>query len=45
MMATLPGRRLYEKYGYVSDPAIDYPLPGGLTIRFVPMHKKLRLTP
>jgi len=45
MMATLPGRRLYEKCGYVSDPAIDYPLPGGLTIRFVPMHKQLRLAP
>jgi GNAT superfamily N-acetyltransferase len=45
MMATLAGMRLYEKCGYVSDPAIDYPLPGGLTIRFVPMHKKLRLAP
>jgi len=45
MMATLAGMRLYEKCGYVSDPAIDYPLPGGLTIRFVPMHKKLRPAP
>ncbi len=45
MMATLPGMRLYEKCGYVAEPAIDYPLPGGLTIRFVPMHKKLRLAP
>jgi GNAT superfamily N-acetyltransferase len=39
LMATLPGVRLYEKYGYVPGPAIDHPLPGGLTIRVVPMHK------
>ncbi len=39
LMATLPGVRLYEKYGYVPGPAIDHPLPGGLTIRMVPMHK------
>jgi GNAT superfamily N-acetyltransferase len=45
LMATLPGTRFYEKCGYVADPAIDYPLPGGLTIRFVPMRKKLRLAP
>ena len=45
MMATLPGTRLYEKCGYAQDPAIDYPLPGGLIIRFVPMRKKVRLAP
>jgi GNAT superfamily N-acetyltransferase len=45
MMATLPGTRLYGKYGYASDPAIEFPLPGGLTIRFVPMHKTVRLAP
>jgi GNAT superfamily N-acetyltransferase len=45
LMATLPGMRFYEKCGYISAPAIDYPLPGGLTIRFVPMHKKVRLAP
>jgi GNAT superfamily N-acetyltransferase len=45
MMATLPGTRLYEKCGYVQGPAIDYPLLGGLTIRFVPMRKKVRLAP
>lgn len=39
MMATLPGQRLYARCGYLPDPAIDYPLPGGLTIRFVPMRK------
>ena len=41
MMATLPGMRLYERCGYVPDPAIEYPLPGGLTIRFVPMRKRV----
>jgi len=45
MMATPGGVRLYEKCGYVPDPAMDYPLPGGLTIRFVPMHKKVHLAP
>lgn len=39
LMATLAGQRLYEKYGYVPGPAIDHPLPGGLTIRMIPMHK------
>jgi len=39
LMATPPGLRLYEKYGYVPGAAIDHPLPGGLTIRMVPMHK------
>jgi len=43
MMATLPGLRFYQRCGYVPDPAIDYPLPGGLTIRFVPMSKKVLL--
>src|SRR5947207_9499376 len=45
LMATLPGVRLYEKYGYVPHPAIDHPLPGGLTIRMVPMHKRVHLAP
>jgi len=40
MMATLPGKRLYEQCGYLPDAAIDYPLPGSLTIRFVPMRKR-----
>lgn len=39
MMATLPGVRLYERCGYVPSLAIEHPLPGGLTIRFVPMRK------
>jgi GNAT superfamily N-acetyltransferase len=41
-MATLPGTRLYSQCGYVPDPTVDYPLPGGLTIRFVPMRKTPR---
>ena len=40
LMATLPGMRLYEKYGYKAGEAVMYPLPGGLTIRFVPMTKR-----
>jgi len=41
LMATLPGLRLYSRYGYESRPSIEHPLPGGLTITFVPMHKTL----
>lgn len=41
MMATLPGVRLYEKFGFMPAAAIDHPLPGGLTIRFVPMCKAI----
>lgn len=41
LMATLPGKRLYEKCGYVGESPIDHPLPGGLHIAFVPMKKRL----
>jgi|SRR5690348_192818 len=40
LMATLPGKRLYEKFGYEAGEAVMYPLPGGLTIQFVPMTKR-----
>jgi len=40
LMATLPGVKLYEKFGYRAGEAVAYPLPGGLTIRFVPMTKR-----
>ena len=40
LMATLPGVPFYERQGYVAGPAINYPLPGGLEIRFVPMSKQ-----
>lgn len=39
LMATLPGVRLYEKCGYLAGPSIVHPLPGGLSIVFVPMTK------
>ncbi len=41
LMATLPGVRLYEKCGYVAREPISYALPDGLSIRFVPMSKRL----
>ena len=39
MMATLPGVRLYAARGYCGDTPVDWPLDGGLTIRFLPMNK------
>src|SRR5690242_1559521 len=41
MMATLPGRRLYEARGYVPGARVDYALAPGLSIEFVPMSKSL----
>jgi GNAT superfamily N-acetyltransferase len=41
LMATLPGVRLYEKCGYLPGKAVIYPLPDGLSIRFVPMSKRI----
>lgn len=40
LMATLPGKRLYEVCGYVGDASIEHALPGGLSITFVPMTKR-----
>ena len=40
LMATLPGKRLYERCGYVPGSPIQHPLPGGLLIAFVPMWKQ-----
>ena len=42
LMATLPGKRLYETCGYVGEAPLEHPLPGGLHITFVPMHKKIQ---
>jgi GNAT superfamily N-acetyltransferase len=39
LMATLPGKRLYEVCGYVGSGPVEHPLPGGLSITFVPMTK------
>lgn len=41
LVATLPGVRLYRKFGYVGEEQVEYPLPNGLTIAFVPMSKLL----
>lgn len=41
LMATHPGKRLYEACGYRAGAAIQYPLSEELTIEFVPMHKDL----
>jgi GNAT superfamily N-acetyltransferase len=41
MMATLPGKRLYEARGYVSGARVQYPVGPGVTIEFVPMSKSL----
>jgi GNAT superfamily N-acetyltransferase len=42
LMATLPGVRLYERYGYRAGAPVSHPLTGELSIRFVPMSKRLR---
>lgn len=44
LMATLPGVRLYAACGYVAGAPVEYPLPAGGTIRFVPMRKTLAAT-
>ena len=41
LMATLPGVRLYQECGYAGEDSVDFPLPGGLRITFVPMGKVL----
>jgi GNAT superfamily N-acetyltransferase len=41
LMATLPGRRLYEKCGYLPAAPIEHPLGDGNVIRFVPMRKQV----
>jgi GNAT superfamily N-acetyltransferase len=45
LMATLPGVRLYRARGYRPGEPLDWPVPGNLTIRFVPMSKELTATP
>jgi len=41
MMATLPGARLYSRYGYSGTERVQYEMEPGLTIEFIPMKKKL----
>lgn len=42
LMATRPGVRLYAAFGYIPGDAIQYALPNGATIEFVPMTKGVR---
>jgi GNAT superfamily N-acetyltransferase len=41
MMATLPGKKLYEARGYVPGERVQYPVRQGVSIEFVPMSKSL----
>jgi GNAT superfamily N-acetyltransferase len=41
LTATLPGLRLYATCGYAGGARETHPLPGGLSIEFVPMRKAL----
>jgi len=41
LMATLPGVRLYSRFGYSGSEQINYTLPSGAPIAFVSMRKEL----
>ena len=41
LMATLTGVGFYERHGYTGSDGVEYPLPGGEVMRFVPMRKAL----
>jgi N-acetylglutamate synthase-like GNAT family acetyltransferase len=41
LMATLPGVRLYSACGFVASERVEYKLPSGIAIDFVPMKKVL----
>jgi N-acetylglutamate synthase-like GNAT family acetyltransferase len=41
LLATLPGHKFYRTLGYTGDERAEYPLPGGVTIDFIPMRKPL----
>lgn len=41
MMATLPGKKLYEARGYVPGDKVHYPVGPDVAIEFVPMSKNL----
>ena len=41
LVATLPGIKLYEKHGFVTGEPFLYPLGSELSIKFVPMCKKV----
>jgi GNAT superfamily N-acetyltransferase len=39
--ATLPGKELYEKFGYQPGPQVDHLMENGLYLQVIPMSKKL----
>jgi GNAT superfamily N-acetyltransferase len=41
LLATLPGVRLYSACGFVASERVEYTLPSGIAINFVPMTKSL----
>ncbi len=41
MMATLPGARLYARYGYSGTQRIEYEVQPGVMIEFIPMKKEV----
>lgn len=41
MMATLPGARLYARYGYSGTQRVEYEVQPGVIIEFIPMSKKM----
>lgn len=45
LMATLPGVRLYSACGFVGSERVEYTLPSGITIEFLPMKKVLAAYP
>lgn len=43
--ATLPGQRLYARYGYKAGKVTEFPLPDELTLTIIPMYKTLKSRP
>jgi len=41
LMSTLPGHDFYKSLGWTGDERVEHPLPGGVTIDFIPMRKVL----
>ena len=41
MMATLPGAKLYSRYGYTGTERIQYEVQPGVMIEFIPMSKEV----
>jgi N-acetylglutamate synthase-like GNAT family acetyltransferase len=41
LVATLPGEPFYARHGYLAAERRSYALPGGISIDFVPMHRRL----